>query len=310
MILSSRPHAIVIDGNIISTVASLGEAKESVAQAKSMIAGKQLSDDIHLPQKISFKYVSNPDNIMSIDTSANLISKHISAEALLYTITANGKPVAALNNEYEAKETLERLKIYYNHLPGDLKGKSSFKEKVRIKQQFAPLHIACESVDDAVKFLTKYTKQPQRHIVMQGERAVNIASKYGIPVSDIERLNPETDVAVLEPMQSIIIHPGLKPITVVTKGFVTVTTQLEPPPDAYRYGRNITGKRTTKMVTVYENGSPVQSEIVSQVTTWNRPKFHEYRRRHRSSQVASKTSGTVSTATPSPSLTVTEPKSP
>lgn len=310
MILSSRPHEIIIDGKVIAEATSLGAARESVAQAKSAVAGKQLPEDIHLPQRIIFKLASNPDNILSVDAAAEIISKNISAEALLYTITADGKPVAALNDEYEAKAVLGKLQTFYDKLPGDLKGESSFKEKVKIKQQYAPLHIACASVDDAVEFLTTYTKQPQRHIVKPGERAVNIADKYGVPVSDIARLNPEIDITILEPNRSIIIRPGVKPITVLTKAFVTVATELKPPQDAYRYSRNITGKRTTKMVTVYENGAPVKSEIVSQVTTWKRPKHSEYRRRHRSSRIASKSSAISPATNTNPSSAAVEPKSP
>ena len=253
---------------------------------------------------------------MGVDDAANAVSRNISAESLLYTNISDGKAVAALNDKDDAESVIEKLKTYYDNLPGDIKGESSFKGKVEIKRQFAPLQVACASVDDAVELLTSYTQPPRKHVVAEGERAINIAGKYHVPVSDIIRYNPEVDVALIEPNQQLIIHPGIKPITVVTKAFVTMTSQLKPPSDVYRRSKRITGKRTTKMLTVYENGLPVESEIVSQVTTWKRPKFSEYRRRRKHYQVTTKPSSigpaanqTANTPT-NPSSADSEPKSP
>lgn len=310
VISSSCPHEIIIDGTVVAKTASLGEARQSVNQAKTLIAGKQLPENIRLPQQISFRRISDPGDVVSVEEAAEIVSKNISAESLLYTITSDGKPVAALSSKNDAEAVVGKLKTYYDNQLGDIKGESEFKEKVRIKRQFAPLQVAYASIDDAVEFLTSYIQQPRTHIVAEGERAVNIADKYNIPVSDIMRYNPEVDITMLEPNQSLIIKPGIKPVTVVTKAFVTMTTQLKPPSDVYRRNTKITGKRVTKMMTVYENGLPVQSEIVSQVTTWNRPKFNRYRRRHKSDQVAAKLAGIASTGSTASSSSALEHKTP
>ncbi|MHB1455665.1 MAG: LysM peptidoglycan-binding domain-containing protein [Armatimonadota bacterium] len=309
--ISSRPHEIIIDGVVIAKTASLSEAKESVKQAKTNIAGKQLPENIRLPQQIGFRRASDSTDIVSVYTAAETVSKIISAEALLYTINADGKPVAAFNNKDDAESVIKKLRTNYDDLPGDIKGQSSFKEKIQIKRQFAPLQVACASVDDGIELLTSYTQLPRKHTVVEGERAVKIADKYHIPVSDIMRYNPDVDITMLEPHQQLVIHPGIKSITVVTKAFVTMTSELKAPSDVYRRSRKITGKRTTKMLTVYENGQPVQSDIVSQVTTWKRPKYSEYRRRRRSTHTATKPLAEISplTKTTSPAPTV-EPGTP
>lgn len=301
MILSSLPHEIIIDGNTIAKTASLADAKQSVTRAKIAIAGKQLPENIRLPQKIDYRRASGSTGIISADEASEIVSRNISAESLLYTITADGKPVAALYSKDDAESVVAKLKTYYDDLPGDIKGESSFKEKIRIDRQYAPLRVAFASVDEAIELLTSYTQLPKKHIVTKGERATSIADTYHIPISDLTSYNPEIDIAMLEPDQRLIIHPGFKPVTVVTKVFVTMTAQLKPPSDVYRRSRKITGNRTTKRLTVYENGLPVQSEIVSQVTTWKRPKIREYRRKRKPDQTAVKPAGTarpITTATP------------
>lgn len=275
------PHVILIDGVTVARTRSLQAAKDAVREATAMATGKPVSARIRLRQRISYHRAPNSSRLMDTREAALAVSKAITAESLLYAICSNGKPFAALPGKGDAIEALEELKLRYRNLPGGIKGDCEFRDKVEIKRQYVPIRIACASVDEAVKLLASDVTPPILHRVAHGERAFNIANQYHVSVADLTRLNPGADVNLLEDGQKLVIRPGVKPITVVTRAFVTMSAQLALPPEVYRRSKRFGGSRTTKMVMIYENGQPVNSEIISQVTTWKRPRLRESRRTRR-----------------------------
>ncbi len=277
-----HPYEIMVNGKPIAKSKSLYTAKKIVKMAiSSSIRGSSL--DIKIPERITF-HKSDSSNIMPVSQAVSEVERNISTKAVLHTILANDKPVAAFKDFKDAEAAIDKLKGYYDKLPGKVKDKPKFIEKIRISKKLVSIDIAYKTADEAVKFLTTDSQPPVFHLVKKGEYAWDIAEKYDITIPDLAKLNPDINFNDLTENQNILIKPGIKPINVISKRNVITTTTVELPRGIYRRSRSGGGERVTNTLITYMNDQPIDSMVISQLTTWNRPKTRKSSSYHRKSR--------------------------
>ncbi|MHB0999644.1 MAG: hypothetical protein ACYC27_10390 [Armatimonadota bacterium] len=304
---SNHPYSILVDGKSAATVDSLDTAKRVLAAVRADAKDKTGSDSVRLSHQVTFKRSSDNASITDYPEAVKAIQEVASVESQMYAIIADGKAVTALPDRKSAEKTLELVKTFYEKSIKGKKGESSFKEEVHISRGYVPVEIARTTPEEAVRVLTAISEQPTIHIIERGDRAVHIARDNEVPMDILKQLNPEKNMDALTEGDQLIIKVGKRPITVVTKASLSRTTNVNPPSHEGRYSRIRTGKRVTTLIATYENGQVVSEDVLSQVTTWDRPKvssdayegrrsYRRYRRSRRSSSTSSSNSQSSSTS--------------
>lgn len=282
-LLTGGPYSVYVNGKSVVTVESRGTAKKVVTAVRA--GGK---GSCRFAQKVSIKRSPSAPEITGYQEAVKLLKNAVSLESEQYAVLVDDKPVVALPDREKADEALKLAKVFYEKSLDNINGDSVFKENVYVNRAFVPLEMVCSTPEEAVNVLTAETVPPTVHIIKRGDRAIHIARDYDISISTLKNLNPDINMEQLTEGEQLMISPGEKPLTVVTKAFVTKTISLDSPSDAHRR-RSGMGKRISKVMATYENGIPVDEEILSQVTTWDRQRvsddgYHRSRRRSRRSR--------------------------
>jgi len=189
-------------------------------------------------------------------------------EAQGWAVIVDDNPIVALPTKEDAEKTLEMVKSFYERKVKNLDGKPTFKENVFVDKRHVLIRDLRSAPEDAVSALTTTSEKPTVHAVKRGDRAVNIARHYGVSLAQLKSLNPGVDPDRLTEGDLLTIQLPKLPVTVICKSIVTETVNISPP-SGVRSGR--TGTRVTKVLVTYENGQRTSGEIVSQVTTWDKP---------------------------------------
>ncbi len=196
-----------------------------------------------------------------------------------YAITVDGVTAAALSSRRDAQDTLDLLRHAYDKPGTKAVGESTFKEKVSIIHRLTAAGVVYNTPKEACQALTEPVEPAIIHTIVVGDRAVDLAKQYNVTLDKIQGLNPLIDVALLNEGDQILIRPAKRLITVLNRSLVTQTVDIMPPSDMARLGSRQTGKRTMKVLQTCENGTPTKQEVISQITTWERPRRLHYRTR-------------------------------
>jgi LysM repeat protein len=201
-----------------------------------------------------------------------MLESRVTVEANAYAINVDSKPAVALKDEQSAKKALTLLRSFYESKIDGRTSESRFKENVFVAKDYVPVPLIRNSADDAANYLQSEADPPVVHTIQPGDRAVKLAVAYGVPISELKALNPKANLDRLVEGDQLIIRRAKPLITVVTRSLVTKSVTVEPPAKLRRYRSVGAGRRAVRMYVVYENGQPVSNELISQVTTWDRPK--------------------------------------
>lgn len=268
--LTSAPYTIVVSGKPLVTVESRSAARKVLEAARSRNARHFPSGSVRFTETVAIRKAAREAEIADIPEAVRVVEQTVPIEVEAFAIVVNDEAVVAFRTEEDADETLRLLKRHYTRGTKSLYAQPTFKEEVYVQEQFVPAEKLCDSPSEGVRILTSVSEEPQVHLVERGDRAVHIARKYGVSIDELEKLNPGTDLNRLVEGDRLIIRKARLPITVISKALVTKVVTVTPPPDARRYGTK-SGKRQMRILVTYENGEQVSEEIISQVTTWDRP---------------------------------------
>ena len=269
--LSGAPRLILVDNRPIAAVESRAAAKSVLEHVRFGRAAGVPGKAIRFAQRVSVRRAGEDADLVDVPEAVRALEDAVTVEAELYAIVVDDKPLAALVDKEHAEEALRLTKKQYERRIRNLYSQSSFKEQVFISRRYVEIEKLCSSPDEATRVLTTITEKPTIHTVVAGDRAVHIAPRYGVSLADLKKLNPQADLDRLIEGDQLLIRRPRPPVTVISKALVTRAIDITPPPEARRYGYARTGKRQVRMVVTFENGEPVLEEIVSQVTTWDRP---------------------------------------
>jgi LysM repeat protein len=269
----SVPYAILVDGKQITDVQSLSAAVGVLDTVRLERAHGVPVGSVRFVQNVTFRRTSKSSEIADVPEAERSLEKVTTVEGELYAIDVNGEPTVAFADKSDADETLKLLKDHYESKFSDRKVETTFKGRVSVDQRYVNLDKFKVSPADAVAYLTSVSEPPREYIMQAGDRVARLAVKYHVPLMDLKKLNPDQNLDRLVVGDRIIIQPAKMPITVVSKVTTTKTENVEPPHEGRR--RHVvqgTGKREMQVQVIYENGREVNQEVISQITTWDRPK--------------------------------------
>lgn len=266
--LTKPPYTILVDGKPIVTVESRGAAKRILSDLRQL--GEVPDESTRFTQSVTMRKASDSAEITDLPEATKRLQPAVNVEARLFAIVVNGKPIVSLANESSAQQTLDLLKRKYQEQTSSNPSETSFKEAVSVAERHVPMSLFRRSPEEALSVLTSPSEQAVYHKVAPGDRAVHIALRYGISVQQLKSLNPDADLNRLSDGDTLLVQTPRLPITVVTKSLVDRTTTVEHE-SGRRRGRTSGGKRHTKAYIVYENGKQADEQLISQLTTWQRP---------------------------------------
>lgn len=282
----NTPYTIEVDGKPVVSVESRSIAKKALADVRLQRAGNA-PGSVRFVQSVTFRRAGGSVELSDLPEAVRAVEKAVSIEAEGFAIIVDDKPVVALPTKEDAEKTLDLVKRFYERRVKTLYTSSAFKENVFVDKRFVEVGKLRSSPEDAVGVLTTTSEKPLVHVVVRGDRAVHLLTQYGISMAQLKSLNPGIDPERLTEGDLLTIQLPKLPITVICKSMLTETASVTPPQDL-RYGPR-TGTRVSKIMVTYENGERVGEEIISQVTTWDRPAPRKSTRYHHSRSRSVKT---------------------
>ena len=273
------PYTIRVDGKPIVNVESRSTARKVLADVRLQRAGNA-SGSVRFVEGVAFHQAEANADISELPEAVRALEKAVSIEAESFAIIVDDKPVVALPRKADAEKALDLVKRFYERKVKAVYSNSGFKENVFVDKRYVEAGRLRSTPQDAVSALTTTSEKPKVHVVERGDRAVHLLRRYNISMAQIKSLNPGVDPERITEGDVLTIQLPKLPITVVCKSTVTETVEVTPPAGV-RYGPR-TGTRVSKMLVTYENGQRVSEEVISQVTTWDRPAPNKYSRSHRS----------------------------
>lgn len=270
MLMQSQkgPCTIMVEDKPVASVASFRAAR-NVLRTVRVEGASGISDrNIRFIQQVTLRRADANAALSDLPEATGALEKAASVEAEAYTVSVDGTPIVGLPDKKQAEDTLQLVKRNYEGKVQNRSGDTTFKENVVVEKRYVDSNKILSSPQDAARMLTEIHEQPTMHTVQPGDRAVHLARQYEISLADLKKLNPGVNMERLTEGDQLLVRRAKKPVTVVTKAVVTQTININPPAEMGRYS----GKRLVKMLMIYENGEPAGKEIISQITTWDRPK--------------------------------------
>jgi len=264
---SGMPYTIFVDGKPVVTLESRGVAKTVLDQVRVRQSGGKSARAIRFAQRVTLRRATRGTEQSSFPEAIRMLDQMLTARAEVFAVVVDDVPVVGLADEKDAYRTLELVKQHYGRRVQNLYAEPTFKENVFVGRRYLELDKVISTLEEAVRFLTSVHEKPTYHTVQPGDRAVNLAVRYGVSLGEMKKLNPESNLDRIIEGDKLLVRKARPPVTVITKGLVKRITAVKPPKVRRRAGR--AGKRQTRIVISYENGTPVSEEIISQVTTWD-----------------------------------------
>lgn len=281
------PYTIWVDGDPVVTVRNKGVAMSVLRVVRSDAADSFPLSCVRFTRPVKVRIASKGVAVSNPSDAVRTLKKAVGTEVWAFAVFVDDKPVVALKTSEDAERALDLLKRYYATKVEKLSGEPVFKEKVTIHRCYVTPDCLAPSAEKAAEILRTPAGEREYYTVRVGDRAVNIAPQFGLTLAQLKELNPGVDLDRLRDGDRLLVRVPVPPVTVVTKRLVTRVVDITGPAEP-RY-RTRTGKRHTTAVVIYENDTPVEEQIISQVTVWNKPEVNQRASRSRRHVVEEKT---------------------
>ncbi len=199
------------------------------------------------------------------------------ASVKAYQILVNDQPIANFKSEEEANQVLEDLKATYTKVEGSVIKDAYFSEDVRVEQAQVDImdFDAYDTVEDALAYIIKGTKEEKKHVVAKGENYWVIAQYYGISPYDLEKANPDVKAETLQIGQEISLvvpKPIISVCTVEEASYsdsIAFDVQYEDSSSLYKGEtktkvNGVYGERAVVAEVIKENGREIGRTILSE----------------------------------------------
>ncbi|MCX6376739.1 MAG: hypothetical protein NTU88_12025, partial [Armatimonadetes bacterium] len=216
------------------------------------------SSALRFAEEVTIRAASKDAEVSDLPEAVGALENATTVQAELWAVSVDGVPVAGLRSRKDAEKTLDLVKRHYESGLPNTCGESSFKGNVFVERRYVDAGKYHSSPEKACEALVSIVESPIMHVVQAGDRAVHLARDYHVSLDELQANNPNVNLDQLTEGDSLVIRRATQPITVISKALVT------------------------KTVVVNENGAPAGQELISQITTWNRPKISHSRRSRRS----------------------------
>ncbi len=182
-----------------------------------------------------------------------------------YQLIVNGKVIANFKTENEANRVLAALKAEFENPENAVIEDLYFYEEVSIEEGTIDIidFVSHDSVDEALEFIRKGTKQEKTHVVQKGENYWVIAAYYDVSPYDLEAANPDIKPEQLQigtEISLVVPQPIITVCTVETATYsdkIAFDVEYEPTATLYK------GESRTKVNGVYGE-KVITAEVVKQ----------------------------------------------
>ena len=291
--VAHSPCAIYVNGEPVASLASRVQAGRVLAEVRRLgsdgVPGSavRFADDVGIGKPVDGGTLSTPD------AAVEAVRESAAVETRLVMILVDGKPVAGLRNHDDAVRALALVREYYDKRLRNPIGKSTLAGTVSTKEDYVRADKYYPTPEAACKALTAVIEPAITHTVLSGDLAVSIAERYGIPFDELAKLHPDVNLERLDEGDKLVIRRAKRPVTVLSKAMVVETVEVHPMGDP---SISRSGKRVMKMMVTYENGDPVERDVLSQITTWERPRYRRHRTAKRPADAGKTSTGAAPTS--------------
>ena len=199
------------------------------------------------------------------------------ASVKTHQLVVNDHVVANFKTEDEANLVLDQLKSKFSAGEATEVKEIYFSEDVKIELGYVDImkFTAYDTVEAALDFIVKGTKEEIKHVVAKGENYWVISQYYGISPSDLEKANPDIKAEMIQIGQEISLVVPTPIISVVTVEEASYTdaiafeVQYEESDSLYK-GESKTkvsgvyGERAVVAEVIKENGKEIGRKILSE----------------------------------------------
>lgn len=294
----NAPYAVFVDDRPVVVLKDADSANKVLSAVKRAKAGTE--ENVQFVQDVRVGRLQGGGPVITEPKAVEDAGKKLQVRMEKWVIMSNGKPAAAVDSQDKAANVLETLKAKYGQQVKNLLEEPQFKENVKVELTEVDESLYRAKVDEAVKLIL-HPETPRRepsrprgkssvseYTVKNGDIAANIASKLGMKLEDLEKLNRGRNLAKLQIGDKIRVSGGSSDdvsapepaagkakITVVVRDLVSerqmipYTTTTISSTNMYQGktfvsqpGRN--GLRDVKMAVTYENGVRKGSEIIEE----------------------------------------------
>lgn len=278
-----KPYKYYVAGvTAILTVAVIGySALSNVEPKQDQMADATPQHIVSIPKTATLAASSAEEATESVPTDAVVEAPQIKvlefAAVKAYQLKVNGEVVANFKSEEEANQLLDQLKAKFSPAEGTQIKEIYFSEEVAIEEgQVNVVEFdAYDTVEAALEFIVKGTKEEKKHVVQKGENYWVIAQYYGISPYDLELANPDIKPETIQIGQEISLVVPTPMISVCTVEETTYTdaiafeVQYEETSSLYK-GESRTkvngvyGERAIVAEVIKENGREIGRKILSE----------------------------------------------
>ncbi len=240
---------------------------------------------VSVPKKtIEEETVEATVNEIAVETAGTVNIPEIKvmsmASVKVHQVLVNNIPVANFKSENEANRMLEALKAQFN-LGQDAEILDIyFKEEVKVSPGYIDImdFEAYDTVETALEYIRKGTKEEKIHTVKKGENYWVISELYGVNPYDLEAANPDIKAETLQIGMEISLVTPRPLINVVTVEKATYSDKIafeveyEPTSSLYK-GETKTkvggayGERVVEAELIRHNGREIGRTIISENIT-------------------------------------------
>lgn len=219
---NKNAQEVFINGKSIGIIQDKNVTAEELQNTSIAKLKENLGTDIKVNEEITLKPVhATKQELVSTDYILSKIPDNYTFQLEASAILVNGKEMAVVKNEEEAKKILAQLTSKY--IPKDVKLASNptFVENVELKSKYV-------SEDDiltnetAIGLLDVNTLESKKHTVKSGDTLYQIAINSDMSLKELLKLNPElTEESMLKIGQEINIVAAVPLLSVITEEQVT-----------------------------------------------------------------------------------------
>lgn len=270
---------IVVDGRPVVCVCSRREAEQVLQQVKS-VSGADPAE-VEFKQKVVVARAPRGASPVSRHRALGILRTAVSPVFCRMAIIVDGEPAVAVPSEEMAADVLDLAKLKFGSLAKNLAEEPQFKQDVKVDIAVVSPEIYCSTAESALDMLlTRRVRGSGRAVytVRQGDNAWTIATRRGLSVDGLAKLNPGINLEKLQIGDRLIVAgsatagPGL---TVIVRDLVTREEPVPPPVHrvtsaqlyagkTYLVSPGRWGRRAVRRVDIYENGRKVGSEVADE----------------------------------------------
>lgn len=218
---------VFVGDKSVGIIADKGATAEEIQNISIAKLKEELGTDIKVNEEVTLKPIhASKKELVSTDYVLSEISNEYTFQVGASAIFVNGKEIAVVKNDEEAKEILAKLTSKYIPEGVKLATPPTFVEKVELKQKYVEEKDIMEN-ETAFALLNVNSDQGKKYTIKPGDTLYQVAINSGMSLKELLKVNPDlTESTILKIGQEINIVASVPLLSVVTEEQTTYTEAI------------------------------------------------------------------------------------